>query len=203
MKFFIITLFTYYFYNILKYRKGLYMLQQNIYNEGNRYLKWTLKNKEEVFFNYDLLSFLLILLTFFVSQTFYMIAIIIFFLVLSYKELNKISKEQKKIKFKVTSRIKRIIMTISLIFILINLPIVINYNIEYEWIYFLIMFTFTYLSYYIVYLANIINKPIEKMVYYHFYNKAKKKVIEMNNLKVIGVNSVIIKNFILPPIVLH
>lgn len=187
MKFFIITLFTYYFYNILKYRKGLYMLQQNIYNEGNRYLKWTLKNKEEVFFNYDLLSFLLILLTFFVSQTFYMIAIIIFFLVLSYKELNKISKEQKKIKFKVTSRIKRIIMTISLIFILINLPIVINYNIEYEWIYFLIMFTFTYLSYYIVYLANIINKPIEKMVYYHFYNKAKKKVIEMNNLKVIGV----------------
>ena len=98
MKFFIITLFTYYFYNILKYRKGLYMLQQNIYNEGNRYLKWTLKNKEEVFFNYDLLSFLLILLTFFVSQTFYMIAIIIFFLVLSYKELNKISKEQKKIK---------------------------------------------------------------------------------------------------------
>ena len=106
---------------------------------------------------------------------------------LSYKELNKISKEQKKIKFKVTSRIKRIIMTISLIFILINLPIVIDYNIEYEWIYFLIMFTFTYLSYYIVYLANIINKPIEKMVYYHFYNKAKKKVIEMNNLKVIGV----------------
>src|SRR5574344_1478350 len=164
MKFFIITLFTYYFYNVLKYRRGLYMLQQNIYNEGNRYVKWMFKNCKEVFFNFDLVAFLLVIIALLLNQTAYMLIIIIFYLCLSYYELDKLKHEQKKIKFNFTSRIKRLVITVLIIFALINMYIIYNYNIDNEWLYFLLMVIFTYLSYFIIYLANIINKPIEKLV---------------------------------------
>ena len=187
MKFFIITLFTYYFYNVLKYRRGLYMLQQNIYNEGNRYVKWMFKNCKEVFFNFDLVAFLLVIIALLLNQTAYMLIIIIFYLCLSYYELDKLKHEQKKIKFNFTSRIKRLVITVLIIFALINMYIIYNYNIDNEWLYFLLMVIFTYLSYFIIYLANIINKPIEKLVYLYFYNKAKNKIKNMESLKVIGI----------------
>lgn len=187
MKFFIITLFTYYFYNILKYRRGLYMLQQNIYNEGNRYLKWIFRNFKETVFNIDLYTFLLVIATLFLNQTVYMILIILTYLLLAYIELNRLKNEQKKIKFKVTARIKRLITTIFIIFLIINLYIYYNYNVENEWIYFLLMFIFSYLSYCIIYIVNIINKPIEKMVYKYYYNKAKSKIKAMNSLHVVGI----------------
>ncbi len=187
MKFFIITLFTYYFYNILKYRRGLYMLQQNIYNEGNRYLKWVFRNYKETMINFDLFAFILIVATLVLNQTFYMILIILTYLLLSYIELNNLKNEQKKIKFKITSRIKRLIITILLIFLLINVYVFYGYKVEDEWFYFLLMFIFSYLSYFIVYISNIINKPVERIVYKYFYNKAKNKIKSMDSLKVIGI----------------
>ena len=32
-------------YSMIKTRRSLHMLQQNLYNENNRYLKWVNKNK--------------------------------------------------------------------------------------------------------------------------------------------------------------
>ena len=44
-----------------------------------------------------------------------------------------------------------------------------------------------YLNYFIVYIAKVINSPIEKCVYFYFKGKAKSKLKSMKNLKVIGI----------------
>ena len=38
-------------YLIVKGKKALHMLQQNLYNENNRYLKWILSNFDIAFIN--------------------------------------------------------------------------------------------------------------------------------------------------------
>ena len=61
---FIVSLIVPLVYTYLKTRKAFHMLQQNWYNEGNRYLKWMLKNKKLVFCNFDILFLILILFKF-------------------------------------------------------------------------------------------------------------------------------------------
>ena len=38
-----------YIYAYMKTKKSFHMLQQNWYNEGNRYIRWILENKYKVF----------------------------------------------------------------------------------------------------------------------------------------------------------
>ena len=55
--FVVITLllfFTFIYSVMYKSRRHLHMLQQNLYNENNRYLKWVWKNNKE-FLSYDLI----------------------------------------------------------------------------------------------------------------------------------------------------
>ena len=42
-------------------------------------------------------------------------------------------------------------------------------------------------NYHFIYIVNIINKPIEKLVYFYYFNKAKNKLNDLTRLKVIGV----------------
>ena len=42
-------------------------------------------------------------------------------------------------------------------------------------------------NFYVVYLAKVINTPIEKMIYRHYERSAKNKLASMNTLKVIGI----------------
>ena len=53
--YFLISLIPYFWYVIYKARKSMHMLQQNWYNDGNRYFKWILDNITRVFITYDLL----------------------------------------------------------------------------------------------------------------------------------------------------
>ena len=50
------------------------------------------------------------------------------------------------------------------------------FNEKYLWLYYLILGLMVYIQYFIVYIVNIINKPIEKFVYYYYLNKAKKNL---------------------------
>ena len=50
------------FCTVFKSKRSLHMLQQNLYNENNRYIKWMIKNNK-IFFDLDL-SILLISLSF-------------------------------------------------------------------------------------------------------------------------------------------
>ena len=60
---FLISLIIVSIYTFFKMKKNIHMLQQNWYNEGNRYLKWIGKNLKINFITLDL-SFLLLTIFF-------------------------------------------------------------------------------------------------------------------------------------------
>ena len=55
-----IVMFVLVVYALIKSRRSLHMLQQNLYNENNRYLKWVWKNKKEIYTNLDMFGILLL-----------------------------------------------------------------------------------------------------------------------------------------------
>ena len=181
------------FCTVFKFKKSLHMLQQNLYNENNRYIKWMIKNNK-IFFDLDL-SILLISLV--GSFVFYDIeylsfiglwSIIVISFILGVVWNRRIRNDQNKKPLVYTKRIKRLIFTSSLFYLV---PVVLLFmNIDNNKFCWLMVFVFTiliYLNYIIVYIANIINKPIEKLVFLSFRRKAKNKLKSMNKLKVIGI----------------
>lgn len=183
---YIITCLFIFYGTIIKSRKSLHMFQQNLYNENNRYLKWIFNNLKDVFYHYDLIALLLCLIGSFtgniITVILYCLSILI---ILMDSELIKISiKEEKRKKELVkTARVKRQIGTL---YILNIIPIVLLIFTQSK-IFVLISSLLLVLNYLLVWLVGIINKPIEKGVYYHFWNKASNKLKSINNLKVIGI----------------
>lgn len=161
------------------------MLQQNWYNEGNRYLKWIWKNKNLVFGSPELF-FLIFLLGFITSEIAVMALFVIVYTALSLVLLNREGKEQNKLPLKFTKRVKRLFVTIYLVYILPIVFMVMFFEENSLPIYYLIIGFMAYLNYYMVWIANIINKPIEKSINAGFKRKAMKKLKNMN-LKVIGI----------------
>ena len=41
-------------FNVIKGKKAMHMLQQNLYNENNRYIKWVDQNLKTAFFHFDI-----------------------------------------------------------------------------------------------------------------------------------------------------
>ena len=181
------------FCTVYKSKRSLHMLQQNLYNENNRYIKWMIKNNK-IFFDLDLSILLISLVGSFVFYDieylsfigFWSIIVISFILGVVWNR--RIRNDQNKKPLVITKRIKRLIFTSSLFYLV---PIVLLFmNVNNNKFCWLMVFTFTiliYLNYIIVYIANIINKPIEKMIFLGFRRKAKSKLRSMNKLKVIGI----------------
>ena len=181
------------FCTVYKSKRSLHMLQQNLYNENNRYIKWMIKNNK-IFFDLDLSILLISLVGSFVFYDieylsfigFWSIIVISFILGVVWNR--RIRNDQNKKPLVYTKRVKRLIFTSSLFYLV---PIVLLFmNVNNNKFCWLMVFTFTiliYLNYIIVYIANIINKPIEKMIFLGFRRKAKSKLRSMNKLKVIGI----------------
>ena len=174
-------------YNIIDIKKILHNLQQNRYNEDNRYLKWISKNKRIVFVRPIFLFILIFLLSYFGDINIILIISILFniYLIISFR--NYLKKEQVKKPLVNTARIKRLWATIFIIYFVYFLIIFINYNEKYINYYLLILYLLIYLNYFMVYLANIINIPVEKYVYLSFKRKANKKLKSLSNMEVIGI----------------
>ena len=174
------------FYFFIKEKKSLHMLQQNLYNENNRYMKWVTKNKKDTLFNLDLINIALLLISLVVNQkTFsYIIGFIVLFIyaLLAVTIYVDRKKEQTKKPLVVTARIKRLILTITILFVLTLLLIIFV-----DQRFFLLTVLFISFNYYLTNIANIINKPIEKCVYNYYKRKAKNKLKDMPNLKIIGI----------------
>ena len=161
-----------------KIKRSLHMLQQNLYNENNRYIKWLTKNKVQ-FVDLDLIIVAILLIEAFVMfdvekfSLIMLIAIIILMFVLGYKWKIRIDTDQNKKPLVVTKRIKRLLVTISILYLI---PLIFAYyNIDSEelfWKGILIEGIMIYLNAFVVLIANIINFPVEKMVYYHYKRKA-------------------------------
>lgn len=182
MLIFIITLFITFLYLIFKTKNNLHMFQQNFYNENNRYVKWLVKNKKV--FNEDILFILIILLGLFIKDSILGILLIIFYIIMLVRKISYLKKEQVKIPLKFTSRVYRLIFTIILIYLI---PIVILINNNINIISYLVLGLLISLNSIIIYLANIVNKPIEKIVYYSYKTKASKKLNSLSNLEVVGI----------------
>ncbi len=180
---FIISILVYLYYLIYKSRKSMHMLQQNWYNDGGRYIKWVFSNFKKAFFTYDLAFFLFL----FFEDKMLILAFSLFYIIVYYLYKRTISKEQSKKPLVITSRIKRLYVTMLILYIIPMIPYVVGFDIKALPIIYFIMALLVCLNPFMVYIANIINKPIEKCVFNYYKNKAKNKLYSMNNLKRVGI----------------
>lgn len=168
-------------YNLYVSKRSIHMLQQNMYNENNRYFKWIFKNLKETF-RFDMISLISVFLAVIFNNLVFLILAFIFYIVsiCYYRYLKKF--EQNKKPLVITARVKRFITTLVLVnLIFLFLTIFVND-------YFLVVLALiSSFNFYLIGLINIINYPVEKIVFLYYKNKAKTKLREMDNLKIIGI----------------
>lgn len=186
---FYISLITFMMLFLYSYKKNLHMAQQNLYNDDNRFLKWTLRELKSfkdytkcelvVILTLIIINLLKLNYSFIIGLYIFIVSFIIFLVM--YKNDRK---NITKLSFKVTSRVKRLIFTNTLLFLIFVLFAkgISNKNAIY-----LLLFIYNLLIPLVIILSIIINKPIEKLVYLSYKSKAVKKLDSMNNLKVIGI----------------
>ena len=190
---YIILILAFFYANYHRGHRTLHMLQQNLYNENNRYLKWVFKNVND-FFSLDLLAIGACLIGKFVIYDLKLISLLcmlfisLLLFIVGFTSYRAIINDQNKKKLVITSRIKRLIFTTSIIYLI---PIVIlglnidNMNIA--WMMFLVESILLYLNRFVIFIAMLINMPIERVVYLHYKHMAQRKLRKMSNLKVIGI----------------
>jgi len=188
-----ILLFIIFICILYKTRKSLYMLQQNLYNENNRYLKWVSKNIRD-FLSPELIIIFLAALGYFVTFDLEMIPSILLLIIIALYGVEILrldqdkNKEQNKISFKITARVKRLIITFTILMLIPTIFFILNWNTSSTaWLFIFIISMIVYLNRFIVYIVNIINKPIEKCVFLYYKTKAQNKLRDMSNLKVVGI----------------
>ena len=169
----------YFLYVILRTKKSFHMLQQNFYNNSNRYLKWIFNNSYKSYLMIDWLFLIIIIIGLFgIDINFLMFCI---YFIMSIYYYNILKNEQVKIQLKFTSRVKRMCITLLGIYVILFIFLK-----DFHLFYFILGLLVS-LNSFVIYLVNIINKPIEKLVYLHFYNMAKDKINNMPRMSVIGV----------------
>ena len=183
MTLFLISLIPYFLVVVYKTKKSLQMLQQNYYDDDNRYFKWIISNISKISFDISIL-FVLIILT-----LFFEIGIEIGAFIILYGIIYMIYTKDKKVDKKplvVTARVKRLIFTMMLVYIILILPVIINFNYDilvYEYV---ILGLVCYLNCFVIMTINRLNKPIEYLVYLWYKRKAMKK-LKCMNIPVLGI----------------
>lgn len=169
-------------------RKGLHILQLNYYNENNRYLKWIFKNLKTVFNYLDLLvifNFVLIFLTKYEYYGLLLFVLILLYLFKIYLTIQMINQEQVKKPLVTTARIKRLWITLIIIYLASYLVLFIKT--DYSSLVILLQSLFAVFAYFVVYIANVINIPVEGVVTYKFRIQAISKLKSMPSLKKVGI----------------
>ena len=185
---FLICVIIYLFYNEITSTRSLHMLQQNRYNRGYRYIKWIIRNFKENFINLNLLFLVFIALQYTENlKTISPYIFIIVYLFLTFKFIVERKNEYNKLPLKYTSRIKRIMVTSSILYLLPVFFIGISFDEEYMSNYFLVLGLISYLNLFVILLANFLNRPVEKLVGEFFKQKALTKLNSMTNMDVIGI----------------
>lgn len=187
---FIITLLLWLILICVKLKKSLHMLQQNLYNRGNRYFRWITTNFKKVFFSIDIvlvifIIFLLISKNYIINTILINILLIVSIIKNINEQLEEKKKEKKPLVF--TNRIKRLVVTISIILIIPLFFMIKYFDASYTSNYYIRLILLSYLIYFVVMIANIINVPVEKYVYFSFRRKAVNRLKTFNNLKVVGI----------------
>ena len=184
-----IVIFLIIFYAVtIKSRKSLHMLQQNLYNENNRYLKWLKQNRTQALKHYDVIGLILTIISLFTGNILSTILLVISAVIYLFDtEVIKYSIMIEKAKKPLvkTARVKRQILTL---YILNIIPLILyiifkgNAKVLIGLSSLLLVF-----NYYIVYLVKLINDPIEKGIYKKFWHMAEDKLASYKDFKVIGI----------------
>ncbi len=176
-----------------KSKRYLHMLQQNLYNENNRYLKWVGRNAK-AFWDLDLAAFLLTfigLLVVYDVEKFAIILVLVLgglYLALAYLWKERLAHDQNKKPLVITKRVQRLIVTTSILYLIPTVFLLWqNNNAQFVWIMFTVLAAMIVLNPFVVFLSNIINFPIERGVYQYYKHKAQAKLKSMPNLKIIGI----------------
>jgi len=184
--YFIYSLILVFAYMGIKTKKGFHILQQNFYNENQRFLRWIIKNPYKVFFEPDMF-FIMFIVGLFINPIILMILFSLYYLLALYFHYQKYKNEQTKKPLVITPRMKRLSVTTLILYLI---PIAGMYHFfdeAYLAYYYLFIGLLIYLNYFMVMVANVVNRPIEKMVFYKYWFQASRKLKEMNNLVVVGV----------------
>lgn len=167
-------------------KRTLHMLQQNLYNENNRYIRWVNKSYKITIVNISIICFILSLFLFKdnnIINNFILLIMMTIYLFSYFFEKEISSNNQNKKPLVITSRIKRLIITHILIYLLLFISFIITKN---NWLFVISTFLASF-SFYTTYLALIINTPIEKAVYNHYKAMALEKLHSNKSLKIIGI----------------
>ena len=183
MLYFLLSLIPLIYLTIIKSKKSIHMLQQNYYDESNRYLLWIKNNLKKVFFTPDLGLFIIVIG--FVLNNYITMILFSLLTILSIIEFKSI-KEQVKKPLVITARVKRMFITEFILYSIMLLVMVLLFKDNNITIYYLILSAITYLNHFMLWLVNKINIPVEKCVYLHFKHMAQNKLFSMN-LPVIGI----------------
>lgn len=184
---FIFSLIAFLIFGILKTRKSFHMLQQNWYDKSFRYLKWCFRNIKKSFLTIDILIIPIIVACYFikVSYVYYIIAIAYLFATYVFFKITKTEQVKKPLVY--TARLKRLSVTMLILYAIPLIFILTKFNDDNVYLYYLILAIMMWLDFLIVALANRINTPVEKMVYFHYLRQAKAKIASMPTMKRIGI----------------
>ena len=171
-------------YMFYRTKKALHMLQQNLYDDDFRYIKWIKNNFNKVMLSFHLSQVFLIFFILFVKKG--VIIPVMFGIIYSLLFIYSFGISHKEIIKKplvITARIKRLLITLLIIHSLVIYLLCVKCNVNY----YLVLTILAYLEFFIVLIAKVINIPVEKCVFLSFKNKAMKKLKSMPNLEVIGI----------------
>lgn len=178
---------------IFKSKRFLHMLQQNLYNENNRYLKWVFKNIRK-FLDIDIFIMIASLVGWLVIYDIDKLALLDGILVIGLSIFlglvwdSRIKHDQNKKPLVITKRVKRLIITTSILYLVPAIFCILNYyDKQFAWMMLFIISLMLFLNPFIVFIANIINHPYERGVYHYYKRKAQNKLKSMTNLKIIGI----------------
>lgn len=168
MIFFYISLSTYICFNIIKFKKSLFYLQKNKYSIKD-YGKWIFNNYKETLLNKELLAIILIIICFKFNLKVIGVSTVVFYMIIFLLDFKK--KNKLKINKQMISRI----IILALIFIGLNIWFILDY-ISYHYadiifdntaLYYIILIAVSYFSYFVVWIANLIAKPFDKLLNKH------------------------------------
>ena len=187
----LLFILAYFIYIVYRSMECMHMLQQNLYNENNRYFKWIGNNLSKVFNLMDLAPILFFIFFYFVEDSdimdFTYVSASICFIIGIYFEYKRVKLSQNKIPLKSTPRIKRLFVTS---FILYTIPIVFllsNVNPTTKVSLIILSTLLVFFIYFVIYCALIINTPIDSLENLYYLFKAKIKLGKYDNLIRIGI----------------
>ena len=187
----VLFLGVYCIYVIYRSMEAMHMLQQNLYNENGRYIRWIFRNFKRVFSYFDFIPIIFFLLIYIIEDKHILDLVLIasmFVYLFGIVNEYKINKEREnKLPLKATGRIKRLFITLLVIYGICIYFTVIAPNDFLTGRMLILLSLLLGFVYFVVYFANLIDAPLNKLEYYYYLSKAKRKLKERSNLEVVGI----------------